>query len=215
MTDGKQLEEILLFPTMVYKAHLPQFVEPLRQVAKRYLKQIAAERDVDSVYPVVQTWSFHAEPEAEEFTKAVLQASWEILAKQGYNLQGTGTAFQAMWFQEHHNLSSMEKHTHGDPAKMVGFFFLEVPKEKTPWLVLDDPRPAKTQSEPFVKQSERLEIAAPRVSFKPQIGDLFLTPAWLPHALTRNGSDEKFLLAHLNVMLVPVQMPKAPEPEIL
>lgn len=212
-----KLEEILLFPTMVYKRHMPQFVDPLKRVASRYLTQIAKERELDCVYPLYQTWSFHAEPEAEHFVKSVLQASWECMMRQGYNLNGLGTAFQAAWFQDHHRLSSMEKHSHGDPAKIVGFYFLEVPEEKTPWLVLDDPRPGKTQSEPPVKWGDKLEVSSPRVSFRPQVGDLYLTPAWLPHALTRNGSDKQFLLAHLNVMLVPVQMPPQPQngPEIL
>lgn len=216
--EQPKFEEILLFPTMIYKINLPQFVEPLRTVAKRYLELIKKEREVDELYPVQQTWSFHAEPEAEHFVKFVLQYAWEIMAKQGYQLQGLGTAFQAAWFQDHHKTSSMEKHSHGDPAKMVGFYFLEVPEgEKTPWLVLDDPRPAKTQSEPFVKpNSDKLEIASPRVSFKPRVGDLYLTPAWVPHALTRNGSDKAFLLAHINVCLLALpEQPQPPAPEIL
>lgn len=208
-------EEILLFPTMIYRIGMPEFLDPIRKVAGRYLKKIAEQREVDEIYPMVQSWSFHNEPEAEVFGREVLRASWDILQKQGYFLQGVGTAFQAMWFQDHHKLSSMEKHTHGQPAQLVGFYFLEVPEEKTPWLVLDDPRPGKVQSEPLPRHSEQLQVAAQRVSFRPKAGELYLTPSWLPHSLTRNGSDKPFLLAHINVMLVPFQQPPQPVPEIL
>lgn len=216
MTDGNQPEEIMLFPTMIYKLNLPQFLDPVKKVAQRYLAKIAESREVDELYPVVQSWSFHHEPEAADFSQAVLKAAWDILAKQGYHMNGVGTAFQAMWFQDHHKTSSMEKHTHGQPSQLVGFYFLDVPEEKTPWLVLDDPRTGKINSEPLQRQSGKLEISSPRVSFQPRPGDLYLTPSWLPHSLTRNASDKPFLLAHINVMLVsaPVQ-PQPQGPEIL
>jgi hypothetical protein len=214
MTDGNnQAEEILLFPTMIYKEHLPQLLVPLKAIAKRYLDKINAERELDETYPVQQTWSFHNEPEALEFNQIILRTAWDILRKYGYDLRGLGTAFQGAWFQDHHKLSSMEKHCHPSPAQLVGFYFLDVPEEKTPWLVLDDPRPGKTQSEPLLRQSDNLQIASPRVSFKPRQGDLYLTPAWVPHSLTRNGSDKPFLLAHINVMLVPVAQTAAAKPQ--
>ena len=191
------------------------FDPALRTVAKRYLDKIAEDRKMDEIYPLVQTWSFHNEPEVVEFNQSILKKVWDILLKQGYDMTGLGVTIQAMWFQDHHKLSSMERHTHPAPTQLVGFYFIDVPEEKTPWLVLDDPRPGKVQSEPYQRHSNTLQVASQRVSFRPKEGELFLTPAWLSHGITRNGSDKPFLLAHINVMLIPMPQQPAQQPKIL
>lgn len=207
-------ERLFFFPTVVSKAHAPEFLDSVRKVSKRYLDKI--DHPVNELYPVQHTWTFHTEPEIAGFSNFVLKGAWEILAGQGYLMNGLSTLFQAMWLQDHHKSSSMEMHTHPVPATLVGFYFTEVPAKDAPYLCFDDPRPAKMQTD-FAIDMSKLQVASNKVWFIPKEGDLYLAPAWLPHALSRNGSKDNCRCVHLNVMLGASQQMSCPKnaPEIL
>jgi hypothetical protein len=135
-----------------------------------------------------------------EFCQNVIQFAWNVLNGQGYDLSKLQTYYQSMWMQEHYKSSGMEKHVHAQGTQIVGFYFLEVP-ENSSRLVLHDPRPAKIQIDVGEKNVEDITPASQMINFIPQVGDLYLTNAWLPHSFTKHDNDSPCRFIHINIGL--------------
>jgi uncharacterized protein (TIGR02466 family) len=186
----------------VYVVSKPEFIEPVSRVSDRHL----GERDPGQI--VTMSGNFSADPEITEFTQYVSQSAWNILAAQGYQMNGIVTFFTEMWTQEHNQHSSMETHVHGMGSQISAFFFLEVPEGGCK-MAIHDPRPGKVIISMPAADDSKVTPAATQVVFTPQAGHLIFTNAWLPHSFTRNTSDKPVKFVHMNLSVT-----LAPEPQV-
>jgi hypothetical protein len=202
-----QLEEFHYFTTPVYAVKKPEFLEPIRQVTKKYLdKSKACKKNKTPM--TVMTQNFSDDPLAVGFAQYVSQTAWNILNAQGYNVDSAVTFFTEMWTQEHNFHSSMDQHFHGSGAQVSAFFFLEVP-ENACKMIIYDPRPAKVIIGLPQKDGSQVTQAAPQIVFTPEVGTIIFTPAWLPHSFSRNMNKTKSMhFVHMNLSVAP-----APEVE--
>jgi uncharacterized protein (TIGR02466 family) len=207
-----------LFTAPVYRIHKPEFLETTRKVAKKFIAKRKKEADLNPAYPVYMTESLNFDPDMLVFANYVAQTGWNILYEQGYDMEKFGTYFEAMWCQEHHKNSAMDKHIHGNGAVLTGFYFLDCPKDSSK-VIFHDPRDSKViTSLPEIDMTEA-RIASNMINFIPEEGELFFTNAWLPHSFTKNESKKPISFIHFNIaaQMVPQRplMPEMPKAEVI
>jgi hypothetical protein len=144
------------------------------------------------------TGHMHVDPRLNELGEYILNTAWNILDSQGYKMADKVTYFQSMWGQEHHKHSSMEQHVHNNGSQIVGLYFLECP-ENPPYLVFTDPRIGKLQLGLQEADPSKISMASDRISFKPEVGQLYFTNAWLSHGFSKNNSKTPFKFVHINI----------------
>ena len=200
--DKNDLDAITLFPTTIYRASAPEFIDVVRTaginstLTEEELKAHGVNKS--ELYPVEMSGDITYDPTIEEFGKYIIQTGFNVLLDQGFDMHGLQTVFQSMWMQEHHKFSGMEQHTHGEGSQLVGFYFIDVP-ENSSLIMLHDPRPGKVQINLPPADHENVAYASPHAFMQPKAGDLILTNAWLPHSFTRHGSDEPLRFVHINI----------------
>ena len=212
--EQKQLESYFYFCSPVYKMSIPEFIEPVAQVAEEHAVKFR-ENGIDEIYPVIQTDNLVDDPRISDFGNFIVQTAWNVLSSQGYNMVNFTTHFSEMWMQEHYKHSSMEEHMHKG-VDLVGFYMLEVP-ENSSKVVFYDPRPGKIMATrlPETDMSE-ITLASDAINFSLAPGDLIFAPSWLPHAFTRHGSDKPIRFIHFNVFSQPAMaVPQQPPAEVI
>lgn len=203
-TEQKQdvLQVGIYFPTGIYQIEKPEFVEPVKRIAEEELVNLRKENTLNDIYPVYMTGNLFDKPEILPFQYYVGQTAANILAEQGYNLDGFEPYFSEMWCQEHYKHSAMEQHTHGAGSQIVGFYFLDCP-ENCSRVLFHDPRAGKPLISWAEKDITQATFASNIINFAPKPGLLIFTNAWLPHSFSRHGSSEPMRFIHFNVGLRP------------
>jgi uncharacterized protein (TIGR02466 family) len=208
---NEQVQVDNLFVCPVYQTYKPEFLTPLRELSQNYIANI--ESKLDKIYPVLMSSNFHNDEKAKPFVDYILEMSWHILTKQGYDMQKYSTTVYEMWCQEHHQYSGQEEHIHPH-AQISGFYFMDVPKESQR-VVFHDPRQAKVYANLLETNSKDVTIASQMVNYQPTPGMLIFTNSWLPHSFTRNPSRTPFRFIHFNIgvsYMPPVcETPQQPE----
>jgi len=194
------------FPTAVYTAYRPDFLDAVKKVSRKHLK-LAKDRapKLDELYPVRMTQNFFAEPSIKGFSDFVGATSWNILHDQGYLMQDMVVQFTEMWTQEHHQGSQMDQHTHRFGSQIVGFYFLDVPPSP-PRALFYDPRPGVVQGSLPEANAGKLTFASTMVNYEPKPGLFIFTNSWLAHSFTKNASKKPFTFVHFNLAAVPAQL---------
>ena len=192
------LENVLCFPTLVYHIKKPVFFERVRNVALAALSENPA--GLNEIYPVKMTGDISQDPSIQDFCEYIAKTSINILAEQGYDVNGKAAFFESMWCQEHHKHSMMEQHVHPGDVQIVGFYFLDAP-EGCSVATFHDPRAGKVQAGRPEANMADVTYASNGFHFKPEPGVLVLTNAWLAHSFTRQQSDKPFRFIHFNVCL--------------
>ena len=200
----EQVNAEILFPTMVYRIEKPEFLEAVKTVCMEQLEKVKAEKKLNDVYPVHMTGNINFDPRVLDFANFVAQVGWDILADQGYNVKDLGTYFTEMWCQEHYKHSLMEQHVHGAGSQIVGFYFLDCPKDCSR-VLFHDPKAGKVQGGVYEENVNTHTPASNIVNFVPKEGSLILTNAWLPHSFTRHMSKKPMRFVHFNISLAPNQ----------
>ena len=195
----EEVEAIACFPTMVYIAKKPEFVQNVLLASNDSIKK--ENKSIDEIYPCVMSGDLLDDPRIEQFAHYVGQTSYDMLHGHGYDLNGLSTTFTSMWCQEHHKHSLMEQHVHGDGTQLVGFYFLEVP-ENSSNAVFYDPRAGKVQAGLRERDIKEISHASNAMVFKPEVGMLIFAPAWLPHAFGRHASDKPLKFIHFNIGVI-------------
>jgi uncharacterized protein (TIGR02466 family) len=190
------IEELHYFATPIYITKQPQFLDGVKAASAEKLKG----KEANKIYPVKMSDSLIGEPSIDEFCKFIGETSWNILAGQGYAMDGFHTTITELWCQEHYQASSMEYHVHGNNY-LVGFYFLETP-ENCPRAVIHDPRPGKVMMPLPEADMSRATIASTMINFQPEPGMFKFAPAWLPHSFMRNESEQPFSFVHFNIALI-------------
>lgn len=192
------LNEFHYFVTPIYITQQPQFLEAVKEIAADSIKQIHGSKKPDKLYPLRMSGNMLEDERIAPFAEFVGQTAWNILASQGYAMDGFSTAFTEMWCQEHFQTSSMEYHAHGGGNFIVGFYFLDVP-EGAPPAVIHDPRPARAMLSLPEADPSQATHASSMINFKPEPGMMLFAPAWLAHSFARNASKEPFRFVHFNL----------------
>lgn len=204
------------FPTLVYTANLPEFLDVVRTVSDEYVEKAKLNHDLNEIYPLYMTDSFYNDPRLESFSRAIGQMAWDALAGQGFNMEPFNTFFTEMWCQQHYKHSSMEQHVHGFGSQIVGFYFTQTPEDCSR-VVFHDPRAGKMMVGLPELDPTMATPASGMINFKPEPGMVIFTNAWLAHSFTRHASTDPIQFVHFNLgvqQAAPIGCP-APAAEIV
>ena len=197
-THSMEFSQFLHFPTYIYSAMRPEFIDIVKTVSEENLKPIKKDHRLDDIYPVYMTGNYYEDPRLSEFVSYVGAAAWNILSDQGYNMNNFMTVFTEMWTQEHYKHSLMEQHAHGFGSQLTGFYFLETP-ENCSKVLFHDPRPAKTIINLPEKDPSIATYGSNVINFEPKPGMLMFSNSWLPHAFTRHEAKKPIKFVHFNI----------------
>lgn len=211
-----KLEAIPLFACPLYMMDKPEYLTVARKVAKKFISKRKAEVELNPNYPVYMTEAINYDPELLDFANFVAQASWDILNSQGYAMDLFTTYFTEMWVQEHHHLSLMEKHIHGNGAVISGFYFLDVPKDSSR-VIFHEPKDSKVITNLPERNMADATQASTMINFEPKAGQLMFTNSWLAHSFTKNLSKKPVRFIHFNVAVAqaPQQTCEKPQVEVI
>jgi len=184
------------FPSPVYVAKKPEFLEIINEVSEEELKKIT--QDVNEIYPMHNTDNYAGDPRLVDFCKYLWQSGWNILNGQGYDMNSFNVMVDAVWTQEHYKHSLMEQHVHGGGGQLVGFYFLETP-ENCSRVMFHDPRGGKVQINLPEADMSNATPASNIINFQPEAGMMIVSNAWLPHSFGRHGSDKPIKFVHFNL----------------
>ena len=200
------------FPSAVYMVEKPAYLAVARKVSDKYLKARKKDQpNVDPVYPLYQTDNMFMEPELTDLSTYILQSAWNILKEQGHNMDQFNTYFSEMWCQEHHKTSNHEEHVHGWGAQIVGFYFLDCPKDSSR-IIIHDPRPGRKQINLPEHNINDATYASSMINFQPIAGQLFFANSWLQHSFTRNASKAPIRFIHFTIGVMPMVANIEPPP---
>lgn len=183
------------FSSEVLYVNKPEFINQTLQTFDDYIKKI--NQPQDDVYPVTMTALFNHDPRVLELNKFIGTTSWDMLYKQGYDMERYYTNVVELWGQQHSFTSGMDNHSHN--TQISGFYFLEVPDDSSK-LLFHDPRPVKNYAGLVERNISELTPACESIYFDPKPGDMFFTNSWLPHTITRNRSKQVLKVIHFNVI---------------
>lgn len=211
----KELSAFLYFPAIVYTIEMPDFLPIVKEVCLEYItehKEINPK--LNEIYPVRMTSSFHDEPRLNNFSQQILEMAWSVLKDQGYSMDNFETFFTEMWCQEHHKHSLMEQHVHMFGAQIVGFYFLETPKNCSR-VMFHDPKAGKVQINLPEENIDNATAASTAVNFEPKPGLVIFSNSWLPHSFSRHASNKPFKFIHFNISVRPKYQHCCPAAEII
>lgn len=193
-----QLQVAYHFPCPIYLIERPDFLEAVQLVSEESLNKEKQNQKLDDIYPVYMSNNYFADSRLSEFVEFVGATAWNILNEQGYAMQDKVVSFKEMWTQEHHKHSSMEQHVHGYGSQIVGFYFLETPKDCSR-VVFHDPRSAKVQIDLPEQDMNMATPASKMINFEPKPGLMIFANAWLAHAFTRHAAEQPIKFVHFNL----------------
>lgn len=193
MKNKIELKQEILFPTSIHFCDIPHFLGSVKKASKRTCKSKAI---VDG-FPAMGDQMLN-DPDTQEFQQEVLNIAHNVLTGSGYAMSEFATQMNAMWTQEHGYLSSMEQHVHGSGDQLVGFYFLDSPKN-CGRAIFHDPRPGKVQVNLPEQNVSMATIASQMINFEMIPGRLILAPSWLPHSLSKNQNKKPAKLVHFNI----------------
>lgn len=198
-----EIESSYYFPTAIYSIKSPQFLDAAKAVVSERLSKRRKEvKKLNELYPLIMTDNLFDDPRIGELSQFIAQAAWSILDGQGYAMQNLSTYLTEFWCQEHHKRSGMEQHVHGFGSQMVGFYFIEVPKDSS-LVLFHDPKAGKVQINLPEKDPSQATYASNIINFKPEAGTCMFANAWLAHSFTRHASSQPMRFIHFNVSVQP------------
>ena len=203
------METMFHFPVAIYSVKAPQFLDVTREVVSEALAIKKKEiKKLNEIYPLLMTGNLNGDPRMLDVSNFIAQAAWDILDSQGYAMQHFSTYFTEFWCQEHHKHSAMEQHVHGYGSQIVGFYFIDVPKDSS-LVLFHDPKAGKVQLNLPEKDMSQATVASNMINFKPEAGTVMFTNAWLAHSFTRHAASKPMRFIHFNVSVQPVAAPTA------
>ena len=192
------LDQFHYFATPVYITQQPQFLEVVKAIAADSITQVHGDKKPDKIHPVRMSGNMLEDERIAPFAEFIANTAWNILASQGFAMDGFSTSFTELWCQEHYQTSSMEYHTHPGGNFLVGFYFLDVP-DGAPPVVIHDPRPGRVMLSLPEADPSQATLSSTMINFKPQPGMVMFAPAWLAHSFGRNASKKPFRFVHFNL----------------
>jgi hypothetical protein len=195
---SNQLMALFHFPTAIYTIEKPEFLEIAKQICTEKLKKVKKETKLNEIYPVHMTGNLFDDERMKDLVQYILDTGWNILQSQGYDMNLFTTVFTDMWCQEHHKHSAMEQHTHGGGVQLVGFYFLDCPKDSSK-VVFHDTRAGKVQINLPESNMSDATFASNMINFEAKEGMLMFSNSWVPHSFTRHASNKPMRFIHFNI----------------
>lgn len=192
------LDQFHYFATPVYITQQPQFLDVVKAIAADSITQVHGDKKPDKIHPVRMSGNMLEDERIAPFAEFIANTAWNVLASQGFAMEGFSTSFTELWCQEHFQTSSMDYHAHAGGNFIVGFYFLDVP-EGAPPVVIHDPRPGRVMLSLSEADPSQATLASTMINFKPQPGMMMFAPAWLAHSFGRNASKKPFRFVHFNL----------------
>lgn len=196
-----QLQVAYHFPCPIYIIERPDFLESVNTVSEESLVEARKTQSLNEIYPVYMTGNYFGDPRMAGFTEFVGATAWNILNEQGYAMQDKAVQFTEMWTQEHHKHSAMDAHVHGFGSQIVGFYFLETPKDGSR-VVFHDPRASKVQIDLPEQDLNMATPASKMINFMPKPGMMIFANSWLAHSFTRHANDLPIKFVHFNLTVI-------------
>jgi uncharacterized protein (TIGR02466 family) len=204
-------EAYYYFPSIVYLIQKPEFLKDAKEACKKAVAKRKKDTKLDDIYPVYMTDNLYEYKGMDKLSEYVGQSAWNILSEQGYAMNNLNTVFTEFWCQEHHKLSGMDQHVHGYGSQIVGFYFVDCPKDCSR-VVFHDPRAGKVQINLPEADMTKATTASSMINFEPKEGMLMFTNAWLAHSFTRHSSNKPIRFIHFNLTVQQAQPQICPTP---
>lgn len=195
-----ELTEALYFPSAIYTAEAPEYLDILRKVSKEYLAQAKKQITINKIYPVIMSPGFGQDERVKPVIELIEKTSLNIMASQGYNMNIFDAFCHEFWAQEHYQFSGQEEHIHPN-CQISGFYFLDVPKDSSR-VVFHDNNQAKKMTALPEANMDYASYASTMINYEPKPGMLMFTNSWLPHSFIKNSSKKAFTFIHFNVVVM-------------
>ena len=186
------------FSTPVYIDKLEEYHSDAERITNKHLDSVKETLTLDTIYPNWQTNNFIDDEHLVNLRTEIIKRCSFILDDQGYDISNYELFFTEFWAQEHLTGSGHERHVHGDNV-LTGFYFIKCPANGCR-LVIYEPRPAKEFSTYLPEKNNSVASHASQIiNFTPEIGQLTIFNAFIPHSFTRNESEDSSIFIHFNV----------------
>lgn len=200
-TENLVIDPFFCFPTAVYITKFPKFLPVAKEVCNENISKRKEEiKNLNEIYPVIMTDNLIGDMRLLDMENCIGQTACNILDSQGYDMKNYATYFTEFWCQEHHKHSGMEQHVHGGGSQIVGFYFVDVPKESSR-VMFHDPKAGKVQLGLRQSNASQITPASDTINFVPEEGMCIFTNSWLPHSFSRHASKVPMRFIHFNISI--------------
>ena len=189
------------FPCPVYVINRRDFLEEVNKISEEALEVQRKKSKLDEFYPCYMTANYFDNPQLADFSEFIGITAWNILNDQGFAMQDKAMHFTEMWTQEHHKHSSMAAHVHSFGSQIVGFYFLETPKDCSR-LLFHDPRAGKVQIDLLEQDTNIVTSASKMINFTPEPGMMIFVNSWLAHSFSQHASKKPIKFVHFNLTVI-------------
>ena len=182
------MEHQQIFATNIFLLDhfIPMSTESERSVLygmKNYINDLWQKRDYDNNWQT-KSADLHKNKEFEHFTKLVLKTGKDICNTLGYDVEDL--IITDMWANVLKNTEYHPMHTHSNNF-LSGTYYLQ--SDQGASIVFHDPRPAADVIVPRKKEKNTLNSSL--LSYTSKTNRAIFFPAWLPHWVQQNKSNNK------------------------
>ena len=182
------MEHQQIFATNIFLLDhfIPMSTESERSVLygmKNYINDLWQKRDYDNNWQT-KSADLHKNKEFEHFTKLVLKTGKDICNTLGYDVEDL--IITDMWANVLKNTEYHPMHTHSNNF-LSGTYYLQ--SDQGASIVFHDPRPAADVIVPRKKEKNTLNSSL--LSYASKTNRAIFFPAWLPHWVQQNKSNNK------------------------
>lgn len=209
--ESRELESFHYFPTIIYTAKKPEFLKDAKEACRKAVNKKKKETSLDEIYPVYMTENLFQYEGMDKLNSYIAQTAWDILNEQGYDMNNFQTVFTEFWCQEYQKTADMRQHVHSYDSQIVGFYFVETPKDCSK-VIFHDPRPGKVQISLPEANSTNATPASVMINFQPEEGMLIFTNSWLSHSFSRHYSNKPIRFIHFNLTVKEMPQTCLPAP---
>ena len=193
-TREKKMGQDLFFPTPIYFTDLGE----AEAINARIKPLIRAWREEDphgefrSNEPQVGGWhsrtDMHTRREYDSLTREIFELMHGVYTNLGYDPDYEPVC-DAMWTNINPPHASNRQHTHPH-ALWSGVYYVQTPPN-CGLLYFTDPRPQTQVLTPYYDLKRRSPTTWMEVHYQPIEGRIIVFPAWLPHAVQPNLTEEE------------------------
>jgi uncharacterized protein (TIGR02466 family) len=137
----------------------------------------------------------HQRASFTEFTKIISEYVFEVATCLHWDLAKISLEIDSCWAIVNGKLASNSVHNHPNSV-LSGVYYLQAP-ENSGVISFSDPRPAAQVLVPPITEFSPWTL--PKISYKPQVGTMFIFPSWLLHSVEMNLSGELRISLSFNV----------------
>ena len=190
----KKMGQDLFFPTPIYFTDLGEAKAINAQISPliRAWREEDPQGEFRTNEPQAGGWhsrtDMHTRREYDSLTREIFELMHGVYTNLGYD-PDYEPACDAMWANINPPRASNRQHTHPH-ALWSGVYYVQTPPN-CGLLYFTDPRPQTQVLTPYYDLKRRSPNTWMEVHYQPIEGRLIVFPAWLPHAVQPNLTDEE------------------------